>query len=99
TPEQVLKLALLAKNSGVKGLVCSPLEIGLLRENLGNEIDLITPGIRPAGSEANEQKRVMTPALAARAGSSFIVVGRPILKAEDPAQAAKAIIAELENAK
>ncbi|MBR4597133.1 MAG: orotidine-5'-phosphate decarboxylase [Opitutales bacterium] len=98
TPEQVLKLALLAQKSGLKGLVCSPLEIGLLRENLGSEIDLITPGIRPAGSEANEQKRVMTPSLAAKAGSSFIVVGRPILKAENPAQAAKSIMAELENA-
>lgn len=99
TQEQVLKLALLAQKSGVKGLVCSPLEIELLRKNLGGEIDLITPGIRPAGSDANEQKRIMTPSLAARAGSSFIVVGRPILKAANPALAAKAIIAELENAK
>ncbi len=97
--EQVLKLASLAQKSGLTGLVCSPLEIELLRKNLGREIDLITPGIRPAGSDANEQKRIMTPALAAKAGSSYIVVGRPILKAENPALAAKAIIKELEDAK
>lgn len=97
--EQVLKLATLAKKSGLTGLVCSPLEIELLRKNLGLDIDLITPGIRPAGSDANEQKRIMTPSLAAQVGSSYIVVGRPILKAEDPAVATKAIIKELEDAK
>ena len=96
-PEQVLNLARLAKESGVEGLVCSPLELELLRENLGSEIALITPGIRPLGSDANEQKRIMTPTLAAKAGSSYIVVGRPILKAENPAQKAQEIIKELES--
>ena len=97
--EQVLKLARLAEESGLTGLVCSPLEIELLRKNLKGAMDLITPGIRPAGSDANEQKRIMTPALAASAGSSYIVVGRPILKAENPAEAANAIIKELKDAK
>ncbi|MBO6102176.1 MAG: orotidine-5'-phosphate decarboxylase [Opitutales bacterium] len=97
--EQVLNLALLAKQSGVRGLVCSPLEIGLLRKNLGGEIDLITPGIRPLGADVGDQKRIMPPLMAARAGSSYIVVGRPILKAADPALAARGIIAELESAK
>ncbi len=95
--KQVELLAKLATDSGMKGLVCSPLEIETLRKIIPEDVVLITPGIRPAGSDANEQKRVMTPEMAAKAGSNFIVVGRPILKAENPAQAAKNIIAELEN--
>jgi orotidine-5'-phosphate decarboxylase len=66
-----------------------------LRKILPDDVKLVTPGIRPAGSDANEQKRIMTPALASEIGSSYIVVGRPILKAENPAQAARAIIDEL----
>lgn len=93
--EEVEKLARLAVESGMKGLVCSPLEIEQLRKFLPDEIALVTPGIRPAGSDANEQKRIMTPALAAEKGSSFIVVGRPILKADNPALAASDIISEL----
>ena len=89
--------AKLAIDSGMKGLVCSPLEIETLRKIIPSDVILVTPGIRPAGSDTNEQKRVMTPEMAAKAGSNFIVVGRPILKAENPAQAAKDIIAELEN--
>lgn len=96
--QQVELLAKLAVSSGMKGLVCSPLEIGSLRKILPEDVVLVTPGIRPAGSNADEQKRVMTPALAATAGSNFIVVGRPILKADNPAEAAKAIIAELAEA-
>lgn len=79
----------------MRGLVCSPLEIERLRKIIPQEVKLITPGIRPAGSSTDEQKRVMTPSLAAEAGSDFIVVGRPILKAENPAAAARAIIDEL----
>ena len=93
--EQVENLARLAVDCGMKGLVCSPLEIEALRKILPADVKLVTPGIRPAGSDANEQKRIMTPALAAEIGSSYIVVGRPILKAEDPAAAARAIIDEL----
>ncbi len=94
---QVELLAKLAVQSGVGALVCSPLEIEPLRKILPAEVKLITPGIRPAGADLNEQKRVMTPELAAKAGADYIVVGRPILKAQDPAEAARAIIAELEK--
>ena len=95
--DQVVRLAQLATDAGMKGLVCSPLELSILRSRLGPEIALVTPGIRPAGADLNEQKRVMTPADAMRAGASHIVVGRPILRAADPAEAALAIQAELGN--
>ena len=94
--DQVARLGRLAVASGLRGLVCSPLEVELLRRTLLPSTQLVTPGIRPAGeSGGDDQKRVMTPAAAARAGSSYIVVGRPILKAVDPAAAARAILAEL----
>lgn len=95
---QVEKLAKLAVDSGLKGLVCSPLEIEDLRSILPEDTVLVTPGIRPSGSSADEQKRIMTPADAARAGSDFIVVGRPILKAENPAFAVSKILEEIANA-
>lgn len=93
---QVELLAKLAVSSGVRGLVCSPLEIARLRGVLPEDIALVTPGIRPAGASSDEQKRIMTPAEAARAGSNFIVVGRPILKAGNPAAAAEKIIGEID---
>jgi orotidine-5'-phosphate decarboxylase len=93
--EQVLHLADLTLQAGIQGLVCSSLELAPLRARFGPSPIIVTPGIRPAGSAADEQKRIMTPAAAAAAGSSFIVVGRPILKAADPAAAAQAIQAEL----
>lgn len=94
--EQVARLGRLATDSGLRGLVCSPLEVELLRRTLPTSTQLITPGIRPAGEAGgDDQKRVMSPAEAARAGSSYIVVGRPILKAADPAAAARMILAEL----
>jgi orotidine-5'-phosphate decarboxylase len=93
---QVARLGKLAADSGLRGLVCSPLEVAMLRQQLPADMQLITPGIRPASEAASDdQKRVMTPADAAKAGSSYIVVGRPILKAPDPAAAARAILAEL----
>lgn len=96
---QVTRLGQLAADSGLKGLVCSPLEVALLRQKLPAEMQLITPGIRPANEAgSDDQKRVMTPADAATAGSTYIVVGRPILKASDPAAAARAILAELGRA-
>lgn len=100
TPEmQVARLGSLAATAGMKGLVCSPLEVQMLRRMLPADVQLVTPGIRPAGeSGGDDQKRIMTPADAARAGSSYIVVGRPILKAPDPAAAARAILAELTSA-
>ncbi|HAV12812.1 MAG TPA: orotidine-5'-phosphate decarboxylase [Opitutae bacterium] len=96
TPEQqVIHLANMSLNAGIQGLVCSSLELCPLRARFGNDPIIVTPGIRPAGSSADEQKRIMTPTAAAAAGSSYIVVGRPILKADDPAHAAHAIQAEL----
>jgi orotidine-5'-phosphate decarboxylase len=93
---QVARLGRLAATAGLRGLVCSPLEVSLLRAQLPADIQLVTPGIRPVGeSGGDDQKRVMTPAEAARAGASYIVVGRPILKAKDPAAAARSILAEL----
>jgi orotidine-5'-phosphate decarboxylase len=94
--DQVARLGRLAADSGLRGLVCSPLEVAMLRQQLPDDLQLITPGIRPAGETAtDDQKRVMTPAEAAKAGSTYIVVGRPILRATDPAAAARAILAEL----
>ncbi len=93
--EQVRILAKLAVDSGMRGLVCSPLEIEMLRKIIPAEVKLVTPGIRPAGADSNEQKRVMTPMMAKRAGADFIVVGRPILRAENPAAAARAIKEEI----
>ncbi|MEM8867989.1 MAG: orotidine-5'-phosphate decarboxylase [Verrucomicrobiota bacterium] len=95
TEGQVKHLANLSLKAGAQGLVCSSLELPALRFLFGEEPVIVTPGIRPAGAAADEQKRIMTPADAAAAGSSFIVVGRPILRAEDPAAATLAIQAEL----
>ncbi len=94
--QQVELLAKLAVASGLKGLVCSPLELPALHKFLGEEIALVTPGIRPKTASLDDQSRIMTPADAAAAGASYIVVGRPILKADDPAAVALAIQAELE---
>ena len=93
----VLRLARLAVGCGIGGIVCSPLEIAPLRRAIPASVKLITPGIRPAGSGgADDQARIMTPAEAARAGADFIVVGRPIFKAADPAAAAAAIAKEIQ---
>jgi orotidine-5'-phosphate decarboxylase len=92
---QVERLARLAASAGMSGLVCSPHEVAPLRAALPAGVQLVTPGVRPADSAKDEQKRVMTPGDAARAGSSYIVVGRPILRAADPAAAAAAILHEL----
>jgi orotidine-5'-phosphate decarboxylase len=76
-------------------LVCSPLEVALLRQALGPDVPLVVPGIRPAGTDAGDQARVMTPAQAVAAGATWIVVGRPITAAADPAEAAAAIAGSL----
>ena len=93
--EQVLHLAKKSLEAGAQGLVCSPLELPALREHFGTDPLIVTPGIRPKGSDSNEQKRVMSPSAAALAGSNYIVVGRPILKADDPALTATSIRQEL----
>ncbi len=97
TPEtQVLRLAQLGIECGLDGFVCSPLEVAPLRRRLPSSAKLVVPGIRPAGVGAgDDQTRVMTPGEAARAGADYIVVGRPIFKASDPAAAAQAILDEL----
>ncbi|MFA5266048.1 MAG: orotidine-5'-phosphate decarboxylase [Opitutaceae bacterium] len=92
---QVTRLGALATRAGLRGLVCSPHEISLLRKTLPQDVKLVTPGIRPRESSLDDQTRVMTPAEAAVAGANFIVVGRPIFKAADPVAAAKAILSEL----
>jgi orotidine-5'-phosphate decarboxylase len=93
--ENVLRLAGLARASGLDGVVCSPREAAPLRERLGGEFLLVTPGVRPASASLDDQTRVMTPADAMRAGSSYLVVGRPITGAGDPAAALQAINAEI----
>ena len=93
--EQVIHLAKMATGAGLKGLVCSPKEIAPLREVLSDEVKLITPGIRPAGSEAGDQKRVMSPGEAIEAGADWLVIGRPIYAADNPREAAEAILNSL----
>ena len=93
--QQVVRLGRLAVDSGLRGLVCSPLEISPLRAVLPPDVALVTPGIRPRDAKADDQTRVMTPGEAARAGANYLVVGRPIFKAPDPVAAARAILAEV----
>jgi orotidine-5'-phosphate decarboxylase len=94
-PGQVRRLARLAVDAGAAAIVCSPHEIAMVREEVGDETLLIAPGIRPSGANQEDQRRVMTPAQAAEVGADFIVVGRPITSAEDPVRAAKSILEEL----
>jgi orotidine-5'-phosphate decarboxylase len=87
-----------ARILGIDGLVCSPEEVPTVRGIVGDKLCLVTPGIRPAGSAADEQKRIATPAAAIAAGSDYLVVGRPIIAAPDPKAAAEAIVAEISQA-
>jgi len=96
--DQVMRLAQLSKDAGLDGVVCSAHEVKLLRNRLGKEFKLVTPGIRPGGSENDDQKRVMTPGQAIEAGSDYLVIGRPITQAEDPIQALKNIEEEIRAA-
>lgn len=93
--EQVVKLATLAANAGLDGVVCSAHEATLLKQALGTEFQLVTPGIRPADSKADDQRRIMTPQQAQLAGVDYMVIGRPITKALEPLTALKNIVAEL----
>jgi len=92
---QVERLAQLATKAGLRGLVCSPREISSLRKVLPQKGQLVTPGIRPKGSNADDQKRTLTPAEAIEAGADWLVIGRPITAADDPRAAAEAVLAEL----
>jgi len=93
--EMVLRLAKLAQDSGLDGVVCSAQEAALLRGHCGTDFCLVTPGIRPAQASLDDQSRVMTPLAALQAGSSYLVIGRPITKADDPLQALLAINREI----
>jgi orotidine-5'-phosphate decarboxylase len=84
--------------AGISGFVCSPQEVATLRAITGPQGVLVTPGIRPAGSDLADQKRIATPAEAIRQGASYLVVGRPIIQAPDPAQAADAILRQMAEA-
>jgi orotidine-5'-phosphate decarboxylase len=98
SPEELVGAwAGLARECGLDGVVASAREAAALREDFGQEILIVTPGIRPASSAADDQRRVVTPADAVRAGADVLVVGRPITRAEDPAAAARAIVAEMEG--
>jgi len=96
--ELAARRAAQARDVGVDGLVCSPEEVANLRRIVGAGMTLVTPGIRPAGSGAGDQKRVATPAAAITAGADYLVVGRPIIAAADPKAAAEAIVAEIAGA-
>jgi len=96
--EQVELLARMSLDAGIRGFVCSPKEVARLRAMTGPEGVLVIPGIRPAGGEAGDQRRIATPAEALRAGASSLVVGRPITQAADPREAAEAILREMAGA-
>lgn len=92
---QALRLGRLAREAGADALVASPHEVALLRRELGRDCLLVVPGVRPAAAAADDQKRVMTPAEAVRAGADYLVIGRPITRAGDPADAARGIADEI----
>ena len=93
--EQVLRLAHLTQRAGLDGVVCSPQEVEILRNACGDEFKLVTPGIRPTGADFGDQRRVMTPTAAIRAGSDYLVIGRPITKADNPVEVLRSINASI----
>ena len=96
--DNVVRLASLAKESGLDGVVCSPMETTVLRIALGEDFLLVTPGVRPGGSSTDDQRRIKTPAEAITGGSSFLVIGRPVTAAPDPAASLDAIAREVDLA-
>ena len=96
--KQVVYLAQLAQEAGLNGVVASPLEIEPIRNACGDDFVIVTPGIRPKWSETGDQRRITTPAEAIRRGTDYIVVGRPIIEAEDPLAAAKRVLEEMKGA-
>ncbi|MGE5343041.1 MAG: orotidine-5'-phosphate decarboxylase [Candidatus Omnitrophota bacterium] len=93
--ETVLRLCELGLKNGIKGFVCSPVEIEPIRQHFGSEPILVTPGIRPQGSEKGDQKRVFTPQMAIESGSNYLVIGRPITQADDPQDAFHRILNDI----
>jgi len=96
--EQVELLAKIGLAAGIRGFVCSPQEVAALRTLTGPEGVLVIPGIRPAGAQTGDQKRIATPADALRSGASYLVVGRPITQAANPAEAAEGVLREMAEA-
>ena len=94
---EVLRLASMAKDAGLDGVVASPQETALLRQKLGGDFLIVTPGVRPSWAAAGDQKRIATPQEAIRDGASFIVVGRPVTEAKDPAETARKILEEMRS--
>jgi len=93
--EQALKLAALAKSSGMSGVVCSAQEASDMQQQLGSDFLLVSPGIRPAGSKKDDQRRIMTPVNALKAGSDYLVIGRPITQSDDPLGVLRTINSEI----
>jgi len=96
--DAVRRLAVLAVSAGARGLVCSPLEVADVRREVGADVTLITPGVRPSGSSSGDQSRVATPEQALAAGADLLVIGRPLTAAADPAQAAAELAVSLRRA-
>ncbi|HMD93591.1 MAG TPA: orotidine-5'-phosphate decarboxylase [Trebonia sp.] len=96
--DMVLRMAVMAVSAGARGLVCSPREVAAVRAEVGPDVTLITPGVRPAGTDLHDQARVATPEEAIRAGADLLVIGRPITAAPDPGAAAAAVAASLRRA-
>lgn len=96
--EQVLRMSRFAQDAGMNGVVAAPLEAAAIRETVGSTFLIVTPGVRPRATSHDDQARVMTPADAIEAGADYLVVGRPILRAPDPVQAANEIVREIETA-
>jgi orotidine-5'-phosphate decarboxylase len=98
TAEMAVKLAELSKQCGLDGVVCSPLDIAAIKQACGTGFMTVVPGVRPAGADAQDQKRIATPEAARAAGADILVIGRPITQADDPATAAAAIAAAVKDA-
>ncbi len=96
--DQVVALAEMGKSAGLDGVVCSPREARIIREACGRDLLIVTPGIRPEGSEPDDQSRTLTPRIALEAGADYLVVGRPIVKADDPLEAAESILLQMDGA-
>lgn len=94
---QVLRLARLSRDAGMDGIVCSPQEIDIIKKELGKDLLLVVPGIRPSWSGRHDQKRTLTPSLAVRKGADYLVVGRPVIAAPSPSQALSKILQELKR--
>lgn len=95
--ETIVKMANSAKDLGLDGIVCSPREVDKIRQHLGKELVVVTPGIRPSGADLGDQKRVSTPKEALQSGSDYLVIGRPIIKSKDPLQVVKQILADISS--